>query len=98
SANGTQGLSPSSGNRRRVTISRTRYYTAGECQEFCVRDFCEGWFAFWSIETLASVNGQPLCLAAPSGQAPKPRSGAPKARVLMIFRKDRCKASTALVV
>jgi hypothetical protein len=26
-----------------------------ECQEFCVRDFCEGGFAFWYIDTETSA-------------------------------------------
>jgi hypothetical protein len=67
--------------RRRDFI--TLLGATGECQNFCVRRFCEGGLGLRTSRMRHHQrHGQPLCLAVPSSQAPTPRSGAPKARGL----------------
>jgi len=47
-----------------------------ECQKFCVRDFCEGGFPFWYIDTEASTAWPATLLGRPEQSSPAPL-GAP---------------------
>jgi len=42
-----------------------------ECPEFCVRDFCEGGFGFWFIESVASAARSATLLGAPERSSPE---------------------------
>jgi hypothetical protein len=68
--------------QRNTTLDDYGERISRECQNFCVRDFCEVDLDLSASRLWHQRHGQQVCLAAPSGQAPKPRSGAPQARGL----------------